>query len=284
MTAVDRAGRRILRSSAVGAVMQAAGRRQYRSGRQPALVAQALNLLLRLDLADHTARQRSVDRAVRLFFDVVEAARIERFIEAGAKDAAASRRAATLPGVRDIVACEANPYTHARFEDVVAGDGVTYEHLALTDRTGTVEINVRLHEDGSPIPDGQASLLLRDNHPAGHRRLDVPAVRLDDYFAEQQGVATAIWMDVEGATSAVVAGADQLFRTVDVVMVEVEERPLWDGQDWCRREVVDAMRTRGLVPVARDRQAREQYNLVFVRRTRLQEPAIAAALHRNRRP
>jgi FkbM family methyltransferase len=238
--------------------------------------------VLRFDVADRAARQRSVDRVVDLFFDVVGAAGVERFVEAGAKDAAASRRAATVPAVSEVVAFEANPYTYERFESAVSDAGVIYEHLALADRSGSVEINVRLHDDGSPIPDGQASLLWRDNHPAGHRGLAVTAVRLDDYFADRPNAATAVWMDVEGATSVVVAGAAELLQTVDVLMVEVEERPMWDGQQWCRREVVDAMRMCGLVPVARDRQARDQYNLVFVRRTRLHEPPISAVLDRYR--
>ena len=67
------------------------------------------------DLSDRESRLRSVRDLEGLFLRMCRAARPTLFIEAGAKDAATSRRARRyLPNAR-IIAYEANPHTYGRF-------------------------------------------------------------------------------------------------------------------------------------------------------------------------
>jgi FkbM family methyltransferase len=278
-----RLAQRALTSAPWLAVVDRIHRRQYRVEGPTSTVWNALlDRVMRLDLAGTEERQHTTVDLIEFFFDLVEAAAVERFVEAGAKDATASIRASRELGIESVVAFEANPFTHRRFVESVRRAGVGYEQLALSDTQGSVSINVRLRPDGSPSADGQASLLLRHDNPPGHESVVVDAVRLDDYFACSPGGRVAMWVDVEGASSVVLRGADRLLEETDVVMIEVEEVPLWDGQEWTRREVVASLGDRGLVPIARDRQSRLQFNIVFVRRDRLGEPAIAATCNRRR--
>ena len=43
-----------------------------------------------------------------------------------------------------------------------------------------------------------------------------------------------------------------LLADTAVLIIEVEERPVWDGDHWLRPAVVDYLAEHGLVPVARD--------------------------------
>ena len=122
------------------------------------------------DMAHGAERLGTVSALATLFFELVECLDIERFIEAGAKDGAASIRAAALPSIAEVVAFEANPYTHERFHEQLRQHGVRHEHMALSDREGAVEFLVRLNSDGRPIANRPASLLERfDCAPGPHR-------------------------------------------------------------------------------------------------------------------
>ena len=85
----------------------------------------------------------------------------------------------------------------------------------------------------------------------------------------------------EGASAVVLRGATRLLDEVDVLMIEVEEIPLWDGQEWTRSDVVEFLGGHGLVPVARDRQSRMQFNVVFVRGDRLADLDVTDSVHRH---
>lgn len=249
-------------------------------GRGPGWLRECHYRLAVYDMASPDERRRSVVAATELFFDLVVLAEVKRFIEIGAKDAVASVRATSLDGMESVIAFEANPYTYRRFEASVESAGVDYRHLAVGDRSGTETFHVRRREDGSPIADGQGSLLVRPDHEPGYERVEVRLVSLDEFIGAAEGVPTALWIDVEGASAGVLRGATTLLADVDVVMIEVEEQPAWDGQEWLRRDVVEAMAEMGLVPVARDRQSRLQFNLVFVRSALTHDVQVSAARRR----
>lgn len=204
-------------------------------------------------------------------------------IEAGAKDGGVSARVkAAVPEAR-AVAFEGNPFTYKRFRSKHGPDssGVEYLHLALSDAEGELTFRTRVRDDGRPSADGQGSLLPRvGNH--GHAEVTVPATTLDRFFADSLGKRFALWVDVEGAAGSVLAGATDVLRRADVVIVEVEERPYWDGQA-LRGDIVATLRAHGLVPIARDFQTRYQFNLVFVSRELRKSPDVKAGLAAARR-
>ena len=274
-----KAAARPLRRSRIGRVVadELLIAQSSRLGADP-LLADLLSRTSIYDMANRHERVGTVDALTTLFFELVEQLGVERFVEAGAKDGTASIRAAALPSVAVAVAFEANPYTFERFNPQLREHGVEHEHKALSDREGVVDFLVRLNAEGRPISDGQASLLERFDYSPGHVRVAVDAVTLDGYFASAPGIRTAIWMDVEGATSMVVRGGSRLLAETEVAIVEVEERVSWEGQEWLRVDVVREMRRLGLVPIARDRQSRFQFNIVFVRKERRRHPSVEGAL------
>jgi FkbM family methyltransferase len=226
----------------------------------------------RYDLDDLTSRTESHRHLVRFFMNLVRQADADLFIEAGAKEAWASRQAKkALPNCR-VVAFEANPFTFRQFVATNAAAGVEYLNSALTTTPGPVSINVHRDERGQPLGNGQASLLQRDKEPKdrerGFHQVTVDGVALDQFLAEQDYERAAIWVDVEGACKFVLSGAPHLLAKTAVAMVEVEDAAYWGPDHWLREHVVSYLYDFGLVPVARDfenvNRRSSQYNIVFV--------------------
>lgn len=221
------------------------------------------------DLSVQEERLQSANDLATFFHRATRALAPDLFIEAGAKEAAASRRAARyLDGAR-IVAFEANPYTYERFRSRNEGHRVEYLHLALSDEPGKVTFNVRLTDDGKPRPDGQGSLLERDeSFKGGFTKVTVEATTLDSFLADHPYETCALWADVEGATRQVLTGGRRTLDKTSILIVEVEEAEYWKGA-WQAADVRAFLYDRGMVPLARDFQSRYQYNMIFVRESLL---------------
>ncbi|MDQ3480338.1 MAG: FkbM family methyltransferase [Actinomycetota bacterium] len=237
----------------------------------------------RYNLDDRSHRARSNADLVRLFFDLAGLAGIDLFVEAGAKEAGASRRARRRFSSARVVAFEANPYTYERFAG--GNTEIEYAHLALSDSVGPVTFHVHRDERGAPNPDGQASLLKRDAAPTdrerGFEEVTVDGTTLDTFFADGQCETAAMWIDVEGACGLVLPGARELLAKTAVLIVEVEDREYWGTHQWLREQVVSYLYDFGLVPVARDFQSTHQYNIVLVRAALLDGPSrLRASLAR----
>ncbi|MEX1164013.1 MAG: FkbM family methyltransferase [Nitriliruptor sp.] len=229
-----------------------------------ALLANAPNY----DLREPDERARSVRDLERLFFRAVRLLQPEVFIEAGAKDATASRRARRyLPDAR-IVAFEANPYVHDRFRErnEEPKHRMEYRHLALSDTVGEVTFNVMRGADGRPLANGKGSLKDLVQHEYGTQQVTVPSTTLDRFFAEHRGSPTVMWVDVEGATEQVLGGGKELLADVQLIFIEVEDRDRWVwGPAWTMNDVSAFLLGHGLIPVGRDYQSRFQYNVLFAR-------------------
>lgn len=218
------------------------------------------------DVDSPTDRRRSTRDLERLFFQLVRILQPELFIEAGAKDATASRRARRFLEQARIVAFEANPHTFARFSSTVdyAADRVEYTHLGLSDSVGSVTFNVQRDEAGAPRANGRGSLMNQQDCPDGTEAVTVPCTTLDEFFRDENYARSAMWVDVEGATELVLGGGPLALSKAAAVFIEVEDRSVWEGQ-WLRPDVSAHLFDAGLVPIARDFQSRYLYNILYVR-------------------
>jgi FkbM family methyltransferase len=218
------------------------------------------------DLRQRSERKRSARELARLFFRLFRVVEPDLFVEAGANDGQASRRALRYFDRPRVVAFEANPHTYERYRaDNPPASGVEFLHLALSDQPGEVSFNVRKTARGEPRPDGHGSLMERPSD-YGHdfESVTVAATTLDTFFADSLQQRCALWVDVEGAAAPVLTGGRRLLERAQVVMIEVEDREYWEGA-WRAPQVMRYLMDRGLVPVARDFEYKHQYNVVFVR-------------------
>lgn len=244
--------------SVVRAAMSLMSRRGFASSPDPST--------WRLPLSANS-RARSTASLVELYFSLVAGLEIALHLEIGAKDAQASRRAVALPHVRVAVAFEANPSTHRRFASELAMARVDYLHLAAGDRDGTATLYVR-RRNRKTVANGKASLVAYGMKR--RRAVEVPIRSLDGVLRERLSdgsqMRAALWIDVEGAQAPVLRGAGSTLDDTDVLIVEVESRELFDGQEWLAPDVVGHLASAGFMPIARDAQSRYQFNMVFVKR------------------
>jgi FkbM family methyltransferase len=205
----------------------------------------------------------------RLFLEQVVLLRPRVFVEGGAHEAETSLAVAAAVPDCAVVAFEANPYVHRKFAAGTdfAANRVDYRLQALSNLPGEVTFLV-ITDSASLVDDrveGYNSLLPRTGRDwlgdVEYEEVTVAATTLDHEFADHRG-PFALWLDVEGATEQVLTGGREFLGRCDLLKVEVEEKPFWQGQ-WLAEDVVADLREHGLEPIARDTQTENQYNVVF---------------------
>jgi FkbM family methyltransferase len=218
---------------------------------------------------DGQSRRRSRSALDALFRDLVSIVEPALFVEAGAFEAETSLLVAgAVPGCR-VIAFEANPYVHQKMSASTdyAAHRVEYRNQALSGEPGEVPFliiaaSASLYDDRV---EGYNSLLRRTGGDwlgdVEYEEVTVRATTLDHEFAGVDG-PFAMWMDVEGATEMVLSGAGSFLDRCDLLKIEVEETPFWQGQ-WLAAEVVAELARHGLEPLARDVETDDQYNVVF---------------------
>ena len=217
-------------------------------------------------LAERPPRVEARRSAVRLrkrFFELQEKLQPDAFIEIGAFDGTTSiemRR--ILPRAR-IVAFEANPhnYVHFRAEFSHSESGVEYINAAVARTPGEITFRVLDRHHGKVNPRG--SILSTERHP-DTVEATVPAVSLDDFFASSMPIRPSVWIDVEGASGEVLSGGREILSRAGSVFIEVEEERRWK-EHWLAPQVVTFLEEHGLIPLDRDSEYGQQYNILFVR-------------------
>ena len=223
-----------------------------------------------------------------LFHRLLDLLRPALFVEVGAYRAEASRRVKLDHPDTRVVAFEANRYNHEAVsaEHDFEESGISYLNLAVSDQPGTVTFHLRRAVEGEALRPltGNSSLLRRLEGAVEYEPLAVPSVTLDEFFAADIASEhrAATWIDVEGASGLVLGGATTFLGTCDLVMIEVEEKPMWEGQ-WLSLDVLTALVSRGFVPVARDIEYENQFNFVLASAefSRRPEVLLALELHDN---
>jgi len=207
-------------------------------------------------------RKRSagaLDEAFHRLVDVLEPA---LFIEAGAFDARASIGVASRHPECHVVAYEAS---ERNFADITAQGisekGVDYRHAAVGERAGQVSF---WENQTDAVGLRGANSVGRSLDPSLARiETSVSMVRLDDEFEPSHQGGVALWVDVEGFALEVFRGSKKLLHSVDLIKVEVEDRESWAGQALAV-DVISFLLDSGLIPVFRDAEYEDQYNVVFI--------------------
>lgn len=203
-------------------------------------------------------------RVRRMFHDLCRMLEPTVVLELGAHEGRFSRWAKrTFPDAR-CLALEANPYVHREHSEDMDEIGVEYRHLAAAAANATVTINIPT-QIGNQVK-GRANRMasLGVHHRAvGHESVDVEAVRVDDIVDLTEDDRVVAWIDVEGASDAVLSGSEELMARADAVYIEVEDKEVWEGQ-WLDVDVAAFFRTLDKFPAMRDIQRLHSYNVVFI--------------------
>lgn len=193
-------------------------------------------------------------------------------VEVGAHEASFSVwMSQHVPSAR-CVAFEANPYVHQKFTAAIAGAGVEYVHLAVSQTRGATDLTIP-RRMSDVIADRHrrkrrtnrmASIVGRHRYAERSEVVSVPSAPLDDVVDVAEDDVVVAWIDVEGSAGTVLPSGAAVLSRASLVHVEVETEPVWEGQ-WLDVDVARFLAGCDLVPVVRDVKRRHQYNVVFAR-------------------
>jgi FkbM family methyltransferase len=212
-----------------------------------------------------------VGRRVRRFFhEVCRLVQPDLVLELGAHEAKFSRWAKREFPDAQCLALEANPYVYRRFVERLGKRGVDYRNLAATSASGPVEmiIPTRIWDSTKGLGNKMGSLVTHRGD-VGHETVQVDGVRVDELVDVSTSGPLVSWVDVEGASEAVLEGSRDVMAAAAAVYIEVESDEVWPGQ-WLDLDVARYFLSLGMVPAMRDVQRPQQYNVVFL------SPALAA--------
>lgn len=224
----------------------------------------------------HPKVRMPLTRAIEgLFDDLIDILAPRTIMEVGAFEADFSRRAKARHPDAEVIALEANPRVYSHFEGKLKGSGVEYRHLAAGSeaRDATIHIPEVIANSAMPHVGRMGSLHvvgLRDSQTVA---VTVPMLPLD-HVAPDTPAPIVLWIDVEGAANQVLDGAEATLAATDLLICELESRPVWKEQvlDGAVRERLE---TAGFVMVARDCQKWFQYNAIFARPALLKRDGAA---------
>ena len=215
---------------------------------------------------------------VDAFFEIVNAKKPQIFCDIGANQGEAGRRALSTDMRMLVFGFEANPTIHKMHANVNIDAGVNWVNLAISNRTGEINLYIprileRAYSNGKLSKrvtieaenTGKSSILRRAEN-SEYNVVNVPTETLDNYLRRHApNGRVALWIDVEGAASAVLGGAMETLDRTDVLIVEVEGFSFWQDQALVT-SIIDILRRKGFIPVLRDREYGDaQFNIVFVR-------------------
>ena len=203
---------------------------------------------------------------VELFHELADEMELGALLECGAREATASVRFVGARPDRRAIAIEANPYTFEKMTRLAAQDGVEVVNAGVSNEPGSLVMRILQTGDKTGQTKGRSSFLA-GRHDASTAFEEVRcSVTTVDRLVDDLNVATpmALWIDVEGMAHEVIAGAVlTLASLARLVFVEVETKPLWEGQRLFT-EVCASLARQGLRPVARDAQLKNtQINVIF---------------------
>jgi FkbM family methyltransferase len=231
-------------------------------------------------------RSNSAAVVAAYFHELVDLSRPALFVEAGAYRAEASRRTREQHPDCRVVAFEANPYNHEKYADELGfvDLDIEYLNLALTESAGPVTFHLRTRQDGKDLrkTTGNSSLLRMRGTDTQYEEISVDGVTLDGFFADSTAGPVCLWIDVEGASRQVLNGARGLLTRTELVLIEVEEVFRWEDQ-WRSLDVIEFFLEAGFLPLTRDAEYNQHYNIIFVRTDVYERPDVlwSHELHTN---
>ena len=186
---------------------------------------------------------------------------------------------------------EANPEIHQAFSDKPRSSSIGWHNLAVVAEPGPVEIFIprllsKAYVDGYIVdaeiqeaPNTGKGSVLKRQEDAQYETVQVDGVTLDGFFEERGARSFMLWIDVEGAASEVLAGAEAVLKRTQAIFIEVEGYAFWENQQGVAA-VFDTLIAKGFEPVLRDREYGDaQFNVIFLRKdlTKTLDPSALSA-------
>lgn len=215
----------------------------------------------------------SHNKLVEFFINLINLLKPTYFFDIGSYDGSASIRLSRALPTLKAIAFEANINNYSKWKDRKEFQelSIRYEYQAISNYNGIINFNIPTELTGRKLPTnhGGASLMLRADPNAKYLVTEVKCGRLDDFCLDNQISLDekeqnfALWIDVEGAAKQVLEGCNQCLSKTSLIFIEVEEYKFWQDSAPAKN-VISQLISYGFIPIARDYEYPQQYNLLFV--------------------
>jgi FkbM family methyltransferase len=201
-------------------------------------------------------KEYGVKELVDFFLTKIKENRPSHFYEIGCFSAEFSKRLLKEFDC-DITAFEANPHNYKKFKESIEAAGINFIHSAISNTNKPLSFKIQNGRE----TEGNNSILNRIKSPRkGYTDVSVKCSKLDEY---DTGITSAgLWIDAEGVGYEVLEGAQSILEKTKYVFIEVEEIKYWVNQK-LDSDIISFMRSKGFTPIARDREYKHQYNIIF---------------------
>lgn len=225
------------------------------------------------NLPDEKERLKSNQELANLFANIVAHSNIDSFYEIGALYAEMSMYIKNV--VKNVYAFEASPRNYNLAKEKI--EGIEYINMAIADYNGDIVINSAVNEGASIGSDSVLSFVNEKNNT--YEKNSVACTTLDD-FIESKSLANcsnALWIDVEGFTLQVLNGAKNTLNNTKVIFLEVEIAKFWNNQGSVS-EINKYLCDNNFIPIARDFEYENQFNIVYIKEDTLYTSAVDISL------
>jgi FkbM family methyltransferase len=225
------------------------------------------------NLPEKTERQKSNQELANLFANIVANSNIDSFYEIGALYAEFSMYIKNRVG--EVFAFEASPRNYNLGKENI--DGIEYLNVAVSNYDGEITINVGISENANI---GADSVLDRiDNGTTEYKKETVECLKLDTFINSKNlnGKTNALWIDVEGSALDVLEGAKENLLNTKAIFIEMEQVSLWKDQNLVA-DINKYLCDFGFVPIARDFEYENQFNVIYVKEEILYKPEVDISL------
>lgn len=209
----------------------------------------------------------SIGTLTSFFYELQKIVQPDCFLEIGAFEASFSRAMKAMFPSSNVWAFEANPYNYEYYKNL--NERINYLNLAVSELNGTLSFYLQDKNlsDGSEIEKirGNNSILNRNDDTLSYKEVEIHSVTLDS-FIESENITNkffSLWIDVEGANKNIFGGLNKYLNNCFSFLIEVEEIEYWKNQ-WLREDLVNFLKKNNFIPILRDFDDNNQYNVVFI--------------------
>jgi len=222
-----------------------------------------------------------------IFWDLMTKIEPTMTFEAGAYDGTFSIAMSKIIERNNVHAIEADPYCYNKYKDSFNDSGFVYEHLAITKENGPVTLKIVIRNDKAL--GGITSLSERnsigDIEYNDYEDYVIEGQTIDTYFANKLSDDTRLymWLDVEGLGHDILCSATETLKKTVAIKIEVEKIQYWKDQK-LDNDVIDLMIQNDFIPLVRDFQSPNQYNILFVNRNLCSDRLLSSLVTDNVNP
>lgn len=196
------------------------------------------------------------------FLNLIQKNKCDFFVEIGAFDASTSLAVEKL-GINNLVAFEANKFTHDKFKDNFDNSKVNYINFGVSNTNERLKIKIPKISSELELPN---SSFLSRAEGSSFTEIEVDCISFDEIldYLDKPLAKGAMWIDVEGFAYKILKSDNNLLDFIDLLFIEVEDFSYWNEQKLVI-DIFEILLTKNFVPIMRDFEGRSQYNIIFIK-------------------